>query len=56
MIFYVRDPDHLVLHVPQDFEQLPPDDRGKETIIHCHERYAGVQMIQPMSAVIVEGL
>jgi len=56
MIFYVRDPDHVVLNIPQDFEQLPPDDRGKEVIIHCHERFAGVQMIKPLSAVIVENV
>lgn len=56
MIFYVRDPDHVLLQIPSDFEQLPPHDKGKETIIHCHERFAGVQMIQPLSAVIVEGL
>lgn len=53
-IFYVRDPDHVEMHVPQDFEQLPPDDRGKEVIIYCHERFGGVGMIEPLSAVIVE--
>lgn len=56
MIFYVRDPDCVVLNIPSDFEQLPPDDKGKEVEIYCHERFAGVTMIQELSAVIVEGL
>lgn len=56
MIFYVRNPDCVTLNVPSDFEQLPPDDRGKEVEIYCHERFAGVTMIQELSAVIVEGL
>jgi hypothetical protein len=56
MIFYVRNPDCVVLDIPSDFEQLPPDDRGKEVIIYCHERFGGTTMIQPLSAVIVEGL
>jgi hypothetical protein len=55
-IFYVRTPDCVEMHIPQDFEQLPPDDRGKEVIIDCHERFAGVAMNQPLSAVIVENL
>ena len=55
-IFYVRDPRHVVLHVPQDFEELPVDDRGTELIVKCHERFAGVEMKQPLSAVIVENL
>ena len=55
-IFYVRDPDHVVLNIPSDFEQLPPDDHGKEVVIYCHERFGGTTMIQELSAVIVEGL
>jgi hypothetical protein len=53
-IFYVRDPEHVEMHIPQDFEQLPPFDLGKEVIIYCHERFGGVVMNQPLSAVIVE--
>lgn len=56
MIFYVRDPDYVILSIPSDFEQLEPDFGGRETIISCHERFAGIQMIQPLSAVIVENL
>lgn len=56
MIFYVRTPDHVVLNIPSDFEQLPPDDQGKEVIVYCHERFAGVTYIEELSAVIVEGL
>ncbi|WP_158516656.1 major capsid family protein [Scytonema hofmannii] len=56
MLAYVRDPDHIVLHIPQDFEQLPPNDKGKEVEIDCHERCGGVSMIQALSAVIVENL
>lgn len=56
MIFYVKNPRNVVMHVPQEFEELPIDDRGHEIVVKCHERFGGVEMKQPLSAVIVENL
>ncbi len=46
---YKRDPDHLMLVIPQEFEQFPPQPEGLEFKVRCHARCGGVQVFYPLS-------
>lgn len=48
-IVYKRDPDHLMLVIPQEFEQFPPQQKNLAFVIPCHARCAGVQAPYPMA-------
>jgi len=48
-LVYKRDPDHLMLVIPQEFEQFPPQQRGLEFVVPCHARCGGVQVPYPLS-------
>lgn len=50
-IVYKRDPMVLEGVVPQQFEQLPPEARGLEFIVHCKSRCGGVKIYQPAAVV-----
>jgi hypothetical protein len=54
MVLYKRDPSKLKFHIPQPFEQLPPQERNLEWVVPCHARVAGVISQYPMSIMIVE--
>jgi len=56
MIAYRRDPDALMLEMPQMFEQLPVQERGLEFVVPCHSRIAGVIIPYPLSMAIGEGI
>ena len=49
MVVYRRDPDALMLVIPQEFEQFPPQQRGLEFLVPCHARCGGVQTPYPLS-------
>lgn len=49
MVVYKRDPDHLMLVIPQEFEQFPPQPEGMEFVVPCHARCAGVQVPYPLA-------
>lgn len=49
MLVYSRDPDHLWLDIPQEFEQFPVQPLGLEFRIPCHARCAGVICPYPLS-------
>ena len=53
-VFYKRSPDKLKFHIPQPFEQLPPQERNLEWVIPCHARVGGVISQYPMSIMILE--
>lgn len=53
---YRRDPMKLEQEIPQDFEQLPPQERNYEYIINCHARYAGVVIYKPLSIAWGDGI
>ena len=53
---YKRDPRKLTLEVPQDFEQLPPQERGLEFVVPCHQRCGGVIVYKPLSIAKGEGI
>lgn len=53
---YYRSPEKLEQEIPQDFEQLAPQERNYEYIINCHARYAGVQIYKPLSIAWGDGI
>lgn len=53
---YRRDPDFITLEIPQEFEQLAPEQRGLETIVACHARTGGVLCPYPMSIAYGDGI
>lgn len=56
MVCYKRDPDHLMLVIPQEFEQFPPQVDGMEFVVNCHARCAGVQCFYPLSIAYGDGI
>lgn len=55
-VAYVKDPDHLTLEIPQDFEQLNVQEKGLEYVVPCHQRIGGVIMYYPLSVVQAVGV
>lgn len=56
MVAYRRDPDALMLVIPQEFEQFPPQPEGLEFEIPCHARCGGVQVYYPLSICYGDGI
>lgn len=56
MLAYRRDPDAVTLEIPSDFEQLPPQEKGMEFEILCHQRIGGVLIYYPLSMSLAAGL
>lgn len=56
MMAYSMTPDHLQGAVPQEFEQLPVQERGLEFIVPCHARVGGVQCYYPLSVAYGDGI
>ncbi len=56
MVVYRKDPDAIVLVIPQEFEQLTPEQRGLQTITACHMRTGGVIMYYPLSMSYGDGI
>ena len=51
MLIYVRDPDHLWLEIPQEYEQFPVQPLGLEFRIPCHARCGGVIVPYPLAII-----
>lgn len=56
MMAYTMSPDHIQGCVPQEFEQLPVQERGLEFIVPCHARVGGVQAYYPLSIAYGDGI
>jgi hypothetical protein len=56
MVGFRKDPTYLQFHVPQLYEQFPPETNGVRWKIRGHERTAGVLIYRPTSVVIAEGI
>lgn len=56
MVTYKRDPMILQAHVPQEFEQLPPEVRNLSFVVNCHARSGGVAMHYPKGVRYLDGL
>lgn len=55
-IAYERNADKLELHIPQEYEVFPPQQKGLEEVVITHMRCAGVSMYKPLSVLYVDGL
>jgi hypothetical protein len=55
-VCYVRDPDHLWLEIPQEFEMFPAQQEGLEFEIPCHSRIGGVLCPYPASVLYMDSL
>lgn len=55
MVVYKRDPMKLEVIIPQEFEQLPPQQEGFRLITHCHMRTGGVVLYYPKSVLYADG-
>ena len=56
MVAYRRDPDAVMLEIPQMFEQLPVQERNLEFVVPCHSRIAGLIITYPLSMAVGEGI
>lgn len=57
ILFYVRQPDHVVHWIPTPFEQLIDSESQTKITVVCHVRDAGVMYRKtPATAVLVEGI
>lgn len=56
MVAYRRDPDAVMLEMPQMFEQLPVQERNLEFVVPCHSRIAGLIIPYPLSMAVGEGI
>jgi len=54
LMMYERTPDNVMLIIPQEFEQIPPQARNFSFIINCHARIGGVEWHYPLSAVYTD--
>lgn len=55
MVAYRRDPEVLTMEVPMDFQQLELERRGREFVIECDERFAGVLIYYPLAIAFADG-
>lgn len=49
VLVYNRSPEKLTLEVPQDYEQLPVQERNLEYVVPTHMRIGGVVIYYPLS-------
>jgi hypothetical protein len=52
---YDRSPETAELRTPQDFEQLPPQEKGLAYLVPCHQRIGGVAVYKPLAMCKAEG-
>lgn len=56
IIVYQRNIDKLEAVIPQEFEQLAPQDRGMESLTECHARCGGTAIKFPKSVLYGTGM
>lgn len=56
VVAYSRDPNKVEVQIPLRLEQLPPQQKGMEFEVICHQRTAGVAIYYPMSVTYCDGL
>lgn len=56
MVLYRRDPRKVMLSIPQEFEQWPPQREGMENVVYCHARTAGIITPYPLSIAVIDGI
>lgn len=55
IVAYKRDKSVLELEIPQDYEEMPPEVRGMEFLVHTHMRTAGTAIRYPMAMQYADG-
>lgn len=55
-VAYRRDPDVVTLEIPQDYEQLPVQEKGLEFLVPCHMRVGGLIIYYPLAFAIAYGI
>ena len=56
MVTYRRDASKLELHIPQEFETLPVEERGLMFEVTTHSRIGGVTIYKPLSVLYSDGI
>lgn len=56
LVAYNRNPDKLAVIIPQEFEALPPEQRGLIFEVSCHARVGGVVFYYPLSMAYGDGI
>lgn len=56
MVAYRNSPDVLEVAIPQEFEQLPAQERNLEFVVPCHGRIGGVLAYYPMAIAYGDGI
>lgn len=56
MVAYARDPDHLVLSIPMEHTEHPPEARNLSFLINTEFRFGGVKCFYPMSVCYGDGV
>lgn len=56
VVAYSRDPNKVEVLIPLRLEQFPPQQKGMEFEVICHQRTAGVAVYYPMSVTYCDGL
>lgn len=56
IVAYLRDPMVLELEIPQEYEEMPPEVRGMEFLIHTHMRTGGTVIRYPMAVQYADGV
>ena len=54
MLVYDKDPDHLWLEMPQEFEQFPAQQKSLSFVVPCHARTGGVLCAYPLSVLYAD--
>lgn len=54
MVLYTPSPDKLDVRVPVEYEALPPQFQGLETIVPVHARFGGFALYYPSSMLYVD--
>lgn len=55
-ICYAKTPDVLTLEIPQEFEQMPPQQKNLAFFVPTHQRCAGVLIYYPIGMSYMDGL
>jgi hypothetical protein len=56
MITYRRDPSKMELHIPQEYETFPVQEKGLEFMVPTHSRIGGTVFYKPFAALYRDGI
>ena len=56
MIAYRYDADALTMEIPQEYRQMPVQERNLEYVVNTHQRFGGVLIYYPLSIAYADGI